>query len=110
MEITLYDRIRPFLANIIAAVLIPLLAWLAEKTGIGLFSDPEFVESVKQVTIVWAMLVISKTLLNKRINPGNTSSAHLAKAQATQKNILTDNLERTHMAGSDPDQDDRGIL
>lgn len=84
MEITLYDRLRPYLAPLLSAFIVPFFTWLAGKTNIPLFRDPGFQAVMRDVAVAWVMLILVKTGLNKYINPGNTASAHLAKSHATE--------------------------
>ncbi len=81
MNITLLDRLRPFLSKIIAAAVVPMLAWIAARTGYADFADERFAEIISG-SVLWLVLTLTHTAASKKTNPGNTASAHLAKEQA----------------------------
>lgn len=87
MTITLFDRLRPYLSKLIAAAVVPALAWVAAKTGYADFADERFAEIVSGA-VLWLALTLTHTAAAKRTNPGNTASAHLAKAHATEVAVL----------------------
>lgn len=84
MDITLIDRLRPFLSKMIAAAVVPALAWVAAKTGYADFADERFAEIIAGA-VLWLVLTLTHTAVSKKTNPGNTASAHLAKAQTITK-------------------------
>lgn len=86
-DITFFDRLRPFLSKMIAAIVVPLLAWLASKTGRMEFLDPEL-QHIIQGAALWLVLTVAHTLFAKKTNPGNTASAHLAKTHAVEKDEI----------------------
>lgn len=96
MNITLLDRLRPYLSKLIAAAVVPLLAWLAAKTGYADFADERFAEIVSGA-ILWLALTLTHTAAAKRTNPGNTASAHLAKQQVEERAYIE--VTKRHRGG-----------
>ncbi len=87
MDISMIDRLRPFLSKIIASAVVSGLAWLASKTGYADFADAHFAEVVSGI-VLWLILTVTHTGVSKVTNPGNTASAHLAKAGKIESESL----------------------
>lgn len=84
MNISIFDRLRPYLSKVLASILVPALAWAAAKTGFVGFLDPAVAEGIANFAASWLVLTLTHTGLAKWFNPGNTASAHLAKVQAVK--------------------------
>lgn len=91
MELTLFDRLKPYLSKLIAAAIVPLLAWLAQITNIPWFANPENAETVREVIVIWLAATLVHTATSKRTNPSNSASAHLAK----DEQVYTASLKAT---------------
>ncbi len=87
MDISIIDRLRPFLSKIIASVVVSGLAWLATRTGYADFTDARFAEVVTGA-VLWLLLTLTHTVIAKKTNPGNTASAHLAKEQKMESDRM----------------------
>lgn len=87
MDISLFDRLRPFLSKIIAPLIVSALAWAANKTGVVALTDTQFQETMIAV-VMWAITSITHTAISKKTNPGNTASAHLAAISKVESERL----------------------
>lgn len=79
IDLTLYDKSRPFLSKIIAVPIGGALAYLALKTGIEKWNDPELAITIS-TTLTWLILEVVHTIVGKKTNPLNANSAPLAAA------------------------------
>lgn len=86
------SALRPFLARLIASAVAGIAAWLAARWTIELDSDSQ--QQITAAVVVLAMAVaqwvgttaygVVHRVLNKRLNPGDAASSHLATAEAKE--------------------------
>jgi hypothetical protein len=86
------DTLRPFASRIIAPAISILLAWLATKLGITFGADTEghlteFAVSIFLGVFLAVNGVIHKTL-DKKLNPGDAASSHIAAQEKTESIVL----------------------
>lgn len=78
MEITFFDRLRPIIAPIAVAIAVFLGGFIAKATGIVDFSTTAFTDRLAEI-IVFVVLAVGSTFLNKKFNPRNAASTEEAK-------------------------------
>lgn len=88
MELTLYDRARPYLSRIAVLVLAPIIVWVGEKLGLAPEEVSELKNYVGLLVSVYLIPSLIHLVTSKFTNPGNTSSAHLAKTHAEERNAM----------------------
>jgi hypothetical protein len=99
-----FDAWRPFIAKILApiigAIITTFVLWLKTRWNITVeLSSAELTDIVKNTInlIVFAVSTgVSAVTLNKRVNPGNAASSHLAvveKRQSEEIKATTDQYE-----------------
>jgi uncharacterized membrane protein len=90
--------LRPFLSRLISTLVAALAAWLTTRYGINLDTETQgkIIEDV--VTIVLPVFGIVNSvvhkLIDKRINPGDTASSHLAVTQGEQARLAKNAASR----------------
>lgn len=81
-----FDSYRPFIAKVVAPLIGALVTILNKKYGL-VFSDADVQQAVGPVVdlIIFAISTgVSAVTINKKVNPGNAASAHLAGMEKEQ--------------------------
>jgi hypothetical protein len=81
-----FDSWRPFIAKFIAPIIGFCVTFLNKKYGIE-FSDAEtgqLIASLVDLVVFAVSTGISAVAINKKVNPGNAASSHLAAAEKVQ--------------------------
>lgn len=85
------DTLRPYISRVIASLVTALITWLLSK-GIDLGADAagHLTEAGTTLAIGGFMLIYSiiHRSLDKKLNPGDAASSHLAKAEAVESKDL----------------------
>ena len=87
MELSLFDKLRPFISKIIAVPVGGGLAYLATRTGIEDWNDPNLAVTVA-TTLTWFILEVVHTVVGKKTNPLNANSAPLAAAGKEEAKLV----------------------
>lgn len=93
---------RPILARLLAAAIAGFCGWLVVRFGINVDADTQqqLAEALVGIVlpIVLGLYAVAHKWLNKRINPGDTASSHLAEksqAEAARLKAIDSSVGRT---------------
>ncbi len=76
------NMLRPFMAAILGPGIIWLLAKLSALTGFTY--TPEQIQLINDGVVLLIITGVMKVLVNKKANPGNAASSHLAGQEKTE--------------------------
>lgn len=79
MRISFFDRLRPFLSRLIAPVIAAACGAVAHKTGIVVD------DATVTAAVVAGAYGIAHKMLDKKLNPADSASAHLAAQGKTDR-------------------------
>lgn len=86
------DAIRPFLARIVASLIVALAGWLTTHWGVDFtgLDSKELAENLVEWMLPLLLVVYSLVhrVLNKWINPGDAASGHLAGVEKLETKNL----------------------
>lgn len=85
-----FDTYRPFIAKIVAPLIGALVTLLNKKYGYQ-FSDADVQQAIGPVVdlIIFAISTgVSAVTINKKVNPGNAASSHLAGAEKEESDTI----------------------
>lgn len=85
-----FDSWRPFIAKFVAPIIGFCITYLNKRFGI-VFSDAEtgqLVASLVDLVVFAVATGITAVSINKRVNPGNAASSHLAAAEKVESQII----------------------
>jgi hypothetical protein len=96
MDTTFFDSLRPFLSRVIAAGLAAGIGFIATKLGIDIDSAhaTELATSVGTF-LALAVFGIAHKLLDKKLNPGDAASKHMAVVEKEQTAALKSGQDNT---------------
>jgi uncharacterized membrane protein (DUF441 family) len=92
------DLLRPYLSRLIAAALAGLVTWLAGK---GIALDDTSVHTLTEAGVVVALTVfqalyaIIHRTIDKKVNPGDAASSHIAAASKLESAELKSVAKRS---------------
>ncbi len=81
-----FDSYRPFIAKLLAPFIGLAVTALNKKFGFG-FTDSDTAQALTSLTdlVIFALSTgLSGVLINKKVNPGNAASSHLAGAEVQE--------------------------
>jgi uncharacterized membrane protein (DUF441 family) len=82
------DALRPFFSRIAAALVAFVVTWLTAK-GIDLDQDAQSnLRQLIETTIYIIVYAISHRVIDKRVNPGDAASSHLATSEKAETAVL----------------------
>ncbi|HXG69473.1 MAG TPA: hypothetical protein VNJ04_02550 [Gemmatimonadaceae bacterium] len=86
------DALRPFFSRLIAPAITALLAILATKFGIDFGADAAQHLTAYATVIAFAVFTavngVFHRVIDKKVNPGDAASSHLAGAEKTESKQL----------------------
>ena len=88
-----YDTLRPFIAKFLAPLIGLAVTWINKRFGI-VFTDAEtqqVLASLVDLVVFSISTGFAGVLINKKVNPGNAASAHLAGKESSEATVLKNN-------------------
>lgn len=82
----MFDFLRPFVSRVAAAGVGVGLGWVATKTGVTV-NTPEIAGQLTTF-ITLAGYAVAHRVIDKKVNPGDAASSHLAVAESQQVDAL----------------------
>jgi hypothetical protein len=78
------DTLRPYISRIIAGWVAALVVYLNTKYGISLDGDTQAAILTVSLGIFTTIYSIAHRLIDKKVNPGDAASSHLAAQEQTE--------------------------
>jgi small basic protein len=82
------DAIRPFLSRIIAGWIAALIVFLNAKFGVTLDGDTQAAILTLGLGLFSTIYSIAHRLIDKKLNPGDAASSHLAVKELSEHDRL----------------------
>lgn len=98
-----FDTLRPFIAKFIAPFIGLAITYLNKRYGME-FNDNDAAQAIASLVdlVVFSIATgVSAVTINKKVNPGNAASSHLAAVEKTEAAVAKFNEDtREHMIRS----------